>query len=70
MFFSPLCSLFRLCPSDIDEYVKYEHHSLNLLNQVVHEDMKVESKYYGNIIVLNKWLDKYAKIIYVEQNGS
>ena len=38
----------------VDDYIKYEHHRLNIVNQVKAEDMKAENKYYGNIIVLNR----------------
>ena len=36
----------------IEEYIKYEQHRLNIVSQVKAEDMKVENKYYGNIVVL------------------
>lgn len=38
----------------IDDYVKYEQHRLNIVSQVRAEDMKVENKYYGNVILLNR----------------
>ena len=38
----------------IDDYLKYEQHRLNIVNQVKAEDMKEENKYYGNVIVLNR----------------
>ena len=38
----------------IEEYIKYEQHRLNIVSQVKAEDMKVENKYYGNIVVLNR----------------
>ena len=39
---------------NIDDFVKYEQHRLNLISQVQCEDMKVENKYYGNVILLNR----------------
>jgi hypothetical protein len=38
----------------IDDYIKYEQHRLNVVNQVKAEDMKAENKLYGNVIVLNR----------------
>ena len=38
----------------IDDFIKYEQHRLNIVSQVSMEDMKVENKYYGNVIVLNR----------------
>lgn len=36
--------------SSIEEYIKYEHHRLNLMAQLESEDIKEERKYYGNVI--------------------
>jgi hypothetical protein len=38
----------------IDDYIKYEQHRLNVISQVRAEDVKVENKYYGNAILLNR----------------
>ncbi len=38
----------------IEDYIRYEQHSLNVVNQVQTEDMKSENKYYGNVIQLNR----------------
>jgi hypothetical protein len=37
----------------IEEYIRYEQHRLNVVNQITTEDMKAENKYYGNVIQLN-----------------
>ena len=38
----------------INDYFKYEQHHLNVVSQVKAEDMKVEKKYYGNVMLLNR----------------
>ena len=38
----------------IEDYIRYEQHHLNVVNQVQTEDMKSENKYYGNVIQLNR----------------
>ena len=38
----------------VNDYSKYEQHHLNVVSQVRAEDMKVENKYYGNVILLNR----------------
>ena len=44
---------YLICDT-IDDYIKYEHHRLNVVSQVCSEDMKTENTYYGNIITLNR----------------
>lgn len=39
--------------NDIDDYVRYEQHRLNIVAQVTAQDMKAEKQYYGNVIVLD-----------------
>ena len=38
----------------IEEYIRYEEHRLNVVNQITTEDMKAENKNYGNVIQLNR----------------
>jgi hypothetical protein len=38
----------------IEEYIRYEQHHLNVVNQITTEDLKTENKYYGNVIQLNR----------------
>lgn len=38
----------------IEDYVRYEQHRLNVINEVVAVDMKTENKYYGNVIEINR----------------
>ena len=37
----------------IESYVQYEQHRLNVIRQVYEQDMKVEKKYYGNVVLCN-----------------
>lgn len=39
---------------DMDEYLSSEQHRLNIANQVISEDMKVENKYYCKIAVCDR----------------
>ena len=40
--------------ADMDEYLSSEQHRLNVVNQVIMEDMKVENKYYGGMVVTQR----------------
>jgi hypothetical protein len=46
-------SNYVICDS-IEEYMRYEQHRSHVVEQVTAEDMKVENKYYGNAILLNR----------------
>ena len=37
-----------------ENYVKSEQHRLDLVSQVTAEDMKVEKKYYGNVVTMSE----------------
>ena len=39
---------------DMDEYLGSEQHSLNVVNQVTMEDMKMENQYYGNNVTTER----------------
>ncbi len=38
----------------IEDYIKYEQHSLNIISQITRKDMKSVNEYYGNVIMLNR----------------
>ena len=42
-----------VCDS-IDDFLKYEHHRSLLEQETSERDLKVERKYYGNVVVLEK----------------
>jgi hypothetical protein len=43
---------YVICDS-VEEYMHYEQHRSNVLQQTCREDMKVENRYYGQTIFLN-----------------
>jgi hypothetical protein len=57
------CNCMRICTnndgqcmtvSDIDAYMGSEQHRLNVVNQVIMEDMKVENRYYGTNVITER----------------
>ncbi len=48
------CNVECLMCDTIEDFIKYEQHSLNIISQVTSKDTKSENKYYGNVIVLNR----------------
>ena len=49
-FEGPDCDV---CDS-VEEYVRYEQHHLNVVHQTCDEDMKVEKKYHGRVVLLHR----------------
>ena len=39
---------------DVDEYVRYEQHRLNVVNQVIRQDLKAENRIYDHMVVMNR----------------
>jgi hypothetical protein len=39
--------------TDIDDFVKYEHHCSRIVEETLLRDFKVEAKQYGSVIVLH-----------------
>ena len=57
------CNCMRICTNnngqcmtvgDIDAYMGSEQHRLNVVNQVIMEDMKVENQYYGTNVITER----------------
>jgi len=42
-----------ICDS-VEEYIRYEQHRSNVLQQIYSEDMRVENRYYGQTVLLNR----------------
>ena len=38
----------------VEEYLRYEQHRSDLAQHVRQNDMKVENKYYGNVVAVNR----------------
>jgi hypothetical protein len=43
--------------TDIDDFVKYEHHCSRVVEEMMLRDLKVEAKQYGSVIVLHPLRD-------------
>ena len=41
--------------TDIDDFVRYEQYHSDLVSKVQEQDLKLERKQYGNVIVLGKY---------------
>ena len=44
---------YVICDS-VEEYIRYEQHRSNVLQQIYSEDMRVENRYYGQTVLLNR----------------
>ena len=45
-----------ICDS-VEEYLQYEQHHLNVVHQLCDEDMKVEKRLYGKVVLLRRmWI--------------
>ena len=42
---------YLLC-NDIDEYIKFEQHRLNVVHRVTQEDLSIENREYGHVLQL------------------